>query len=350
MNTNFKKFAQARSAGAEITAIDGSLPLEIQFMPPGVQTIVPLVHGEPLEMTVDVGPRYAEIFQECLSELQSRARAGECDEPFLDFNHEDGRASAVPKKFSWGGDDPKRGGVRLEVEWTGSGKEALLNRDYRRFSPQWIFHKDTREPLGLEVNMGGLVNKAAFKTISPVMASGKSVAVTAAFTEQHKTGSAGSETESNNSMTKDELSQVIADALKPIGDRLTTLESRIPGVKATAKSALQKHIARGAIPPGDTSAIEFWEKALIADATSAEEQLCKIKGNAANLRVINGRASDTISAGGVDPEETFMAKAKEYAGTFKIEDHAVAIARFAETAEGQALYHEFRNTKVVKGN
>lgn len=375
---NTKLLAQARLAGPILVGVgaDGKPPRDIQFMPPGRQTIAPLVEGKIMEMEVNVGPHYAAAFQECLEALQASARDGAGDLPFTDFNHEDGRASGHPQKFYWGGEDPKKGGVRLINEWTGSGEESLINRDFLRFSPQWLFHKDTKEPIGMEVNMGGLVNKAAFKTISPVMASGKSVAVTAAFSE--------TKTESNK-MTKEEVSQIFADALKPIGDRLTALETKAGGataaasgagniitldqvktalkdgitaelkplsekitaieqngVKASAKAAVQVHINRGAVPPGDAATIEFWEKAYIADAKSAEAQLAKIPGKA-NTRIINGRAHDSVATNSAEPEHAFMAKAKEYATTHKITSEAEAIAKYADTVEGAEFYKEFRN-------
>jgi hypothetical protein len=63
----------------------------------------------------------------------------------------------------------------MVTAWTGSGKAALLNGDYLRFSPQWVFHQKTLEPLGLPCNLGGLVNRAAFKTIAPIARAGNAV-------------------------------------------------------------------------------------------------------------------------------------------------------------------------------
>jgi hypothetical protein len=39
-----------------------------------------------------------------------------------------------------------------------------------------VFHKTTLEPLGLPVNVGGLVNRAAFKTIAPIVSARAGVA------------------------------------------------------------------------------------------------------------------------------------------------------------------------------
>lgn len=166
--------AQARLAAPLSIAIDASrgVPDEIQFMPPGRQRVAPFVNGEPLEMEITVAPSYAEVFDRACQAMLAAARSGAGDFPFTDFNHDDGAASSRPRRFYWGGDDPKRGGVRMVTAWTGSGKEALLNGDFLRFSPQWVFHKTTFEPLGLPCNVGGLVNRAAFKTIAPVASAG----------------------------------------------------------------------------------------------------------------------------------------------------------------------------------
>jgi hypothetical protein len=57
----------------------------------------------------------------------------------------------------------------MDTNWTGAGAASLRNGEYARFSPQWVFSKSTLEPLGLPINVGGLVNRAAFKTIAPVV-------------------------------------------------------------------------------------------------------------------------------------------------------------------------------------
>ncbi len=142
----------------------------LQYMPPGRQVISPFVDGKPMEMEVDVTPAYADVFESANQELLARARAGTGDEPFTDFNHNDDAASSRPQRYFWGGNDPKKGGVLLETRLTASGKAGITAHedtepDYTRFSPQWVFHRKTFEPLGLPVNQGAFVNRAAFKTI-----------------------------------------------------------------------------------------------------------------------------------------------------------------------------------------
>ena len=156
----------------------GGVPdvLDYQFMPPGTHRIVPSVTDKngsaPQELSITVSAKYADVFQRAHETLLAQAKAGQGDKPFTDFNHEDGAASSHPQRFYWGGEDPKTGGVRCEAKLTGSGKAALVNGDYSRFSPRWIFGKKSGEPLGLPINMGGLVNRAAFQTIAPILSAG----------------------------------------------------------------------------------------------------------------------------------------------------------------------------------
>ena len=47
---------------------------------------------------------------------------------------------------------------------------SIKDEEFDRFSPQWDFDVDTHEPLLIKTNLGGLVNKAAFKSIATVQA------------------------------------------------------------------------------------------------------------------------------------------------------------------------------------
>lgn len=154
---------------------------DIQWMPPGRQTPNGSIDGEPFAMDFIVSSRHADI---CNRELQARraqAAAGEGDIPYFDFNHDDAARSGEPELLYWAGEHPKQGGIRAKGKWSGSGKQALINRDYRRFSPQWTPNKGRGgEPLGIGVNLGGLVNRAAFQGIQSVIAKSAGLARSAA--------------------------------------------------------------------------------------------------------------------------------------------------------------------------
>ena len=146
------------------------LPDNIQWMPPGTQTAEPFVNGEPCPIQIDVTPELADKLNSQLQDLRSRAATGADDVPFLDFNHEDGEAAGEVTELYWAGNDPIKGGIRAKVNWSTAGRAALEGKSYRRFSPAWFLDPETHEPVGIGVNLGGLVNRAAFKNIARVMA------------------------------------------------------------------------------------------------------------------------------------------------------------------------------------
>jgi len=145
------------------------LPEHLQWMPPGTSTIQATSNGRPARLTVHVNAETARVVQAAFEEMNRECERGVGDKPYFDLNHNDEEASAWPVAFTWGGDDPVTGGVRAKVTWSEAGKRALLGRNYRRFSP--TFHLDgAGRVTGLPVNCGGLVNRAAFSKIQPVLA------------------------------------------------------------------------------------------------------------------------------------------------------------------------------------
>lgn len=150
--------------------VNGALPHDIQWMPPGRNDIMPTEGGEVTPMTINATEATAQLMQSVLARAIAAAQAGNGDLPYFDFNHEDAEASAHPTQFYWGGDDQKTGGVRAKVQWTKAGETAVLGRTYRRFSP--AFHRTGETVTGAPTNMGGLVNRAAFRRIAPILSKG----------------------------------------------------------------------------------------------------------------------------------------------------------------------------------
>jgi hypothetical protein len=147
----------------------GKLPDEIQWAPPGRHTIEASRGGKPTKLDVIVNAAGAKRVADAHSKYLSGVESGTEDLPYLDFNHDDQEASAHPTKFYWGGDDPQRGGIRAKIDWTKRGREAVLGKTYRRFSPSF-YVDNNNEISGAPVNFGGLVNRAAFKRIQPIIA------------------------------------------------------------------------------------------------------------------------------------------------------------------------------------
>jgi hypothetical protein len=152
------------------TLVPNALPADIQFMPPGVQDICPFVDGEPWPMTIKVDQELADKLNSQLQVMRQKASKVEGDVPYIDFNHEDAEASGEVLELFWGGPEAVNGGIRMKIYWTDAGKAAIQGKMYRRFSPAWSLNKDTNEPVGVGTNLGGLVNRAAFQKIQPIVA------------------------------------------------------------------------------------------------------------------------------------------------------------------------------------
>jgi hypothetical protein len=138
----------------------------LQWMPPGRQDINCWVDKKPRQLSFTVTPDLADKFNEQLQAMLLKAQDGKGDRPFTDYNHEDREASSRPTRIIWGGNDAKKGGIRLIGKWTSKARSAIRDEEFERFSPQWDFDENTGTPLGITVNLGGLVNKAAFKSIA----------------------------------------------------------------------------------------------------------------------------------------------------------------------------------------
>jgi hypothetical protein len=87
---------------------------------------------------------------------------------WLDFDHDDGEASAWVKAFTW---DASRG-IIAHVEWSAKGAEALRGKAYYSFSPAFAAEKDTGRIVSLLSGhaAGGLVNAPAFKAMPALIA------------------------------------------------------------------------------------------------------------------------------------------------------------------------------------
>lgn len=159
-----------KACAAFSTAVQSSgdtLPDSIQWMPPGRHAITAVKDGEPFEMEIEVSEGLAHRVATMLQHYRDKAARAEGDLPFFDFNHNDAEASAHPLQMYWAGDDPRHGGIRARLQWTGAGADAIQRRTFRRFSPEFLTDDD-QNVIGVGINMGGLVNRAAFRKIQPI--------------------------------------------------------------------------------------------------------------------------------------------------------------------------------------
>jgi hypothetical protein len=355
---------------------------DIQWMPPGYQEPVCFVNGEPRQLKFTCQAKHAEIFNKMLQRLLNTAKAGGGDRPFTDYNHEDGAASSRPTKFYWGGEDPQTGGIRLVGKWTAKAREGIRDGEWDRFSPEWEFDPKTEDPIGLNVNLGGLVNRAAFKTIARVVAKDGSASTDNNIDNmtreefqqlladglkpinekivalEAKAGSAQSAAASTAqaAAADDKITKLITDALKPVTDKLTAFETGQQNtLKAQAKAAVQVHVQRGAIAPeektpGGKLVVDFWADQYLANAADAEFAMAKLPGKTMRRVIINPTGSTTATAAdAVDPEEKILAQARalrEKNPTAYASDGA-AVDALMKTAAGRELYEEFRDDVVA---
>lgn len=311
-----------------------SAPRWIQWMPGGVHEIVASQAGKPVRRRVLVDPATAAAAQQSLRRHLAAGR----QRPFLDFDHAGSQAAAWVQAFAWR-EEPEPG-VYVEVEWSEPGREAVMGRAYRAFSPS--FFVDSGDPsrvTALPFVMGGLVNDPAFRAIQPLWArSGAShpisstnvpmnkrnrlIALLTAISalqqeratlaaktgEDHTAAIQAKDSEINTKLVEARnlqqeidaeqgsadaggLKVEIADATAALAAKdsqiaelqaklATEEQERQKRAKADAEAAVRAAVERGAIPAADTALQAKWRDRLAEDPGAAE-LLAAIKGSPA---------------------------------------------------------------------
>jgi len=276
------------------------VPVELQYMPPGTHRINASRNGKPVTLDIKVNASTAETLNGFLQAQMTKATEGNDDRPFFDFNHEDREAAAWPTEFYWAGDDPITGGVRAKIEWSGAGETAVKEKTFRRFSPTFI-PDEAGHVIGSETNMGGLVNRAAFKTIQPLFAKGENPGKPSSSSA---TSGLKSQPSSLQHMIKAKLHSLkIIDsveasdesAAQAIDAKFTQLTTRIAeleteqaeAVKARAAAHVEAAVTAGRIAPNaDTKT--FWQESLIRDEPAALKALEALPINPVLAKVTDG--------------------------------------------------------------
>ena len=318
-----------------------ALPADIQMFPPGdeVEFTLQDYPGETFKMKVDA--TVAAKAQADLERLMAAEQQGRGSAPFADKNHEDAEATFHPRKIYWAGEDPKAGGVRVAADWTPFGAQLVKAKAFKYFSGNFLFNRSTKKFLGLiNENIGGLVNRPGF-------ASQQAFAKADASTNNNQ----------QDMITKEEVSQIITEALKPLGERIVTLEAKAKGapgtealdtnpiivslearlkgletntnetVKASAKATVETiGVKAGRIAAQDKDTIAFWEGAIAANAKAADA-LAKMPVNPAfTAAITNGSNGGTATGTQGEHEFVQLVAAKAKAGKGKADAIAEAIA------------------------
>ena len=342
----------------------GALPSEIQWMPPGRHTINASQNGKAVTRTVSVTAEGAARVQAALVDMLAAADRGEDAKPYLDFNHEDRDASAWPVEFYWAGDDPKKGGIRAKLEWSDPGKGAVTGKSYRSFSPS--FFLDAKgEVVGAPTNMGGLVNRPAFRRIAPISSK-------AGSGEPDADATAETTTEKNQPTMKSLLAILAKHGVIPSAEveeasatsavatylaAQSALKTELDAVKAklgttetalvTAREAHAHSVVEAAVKAGriepKNDALKAKFKKLIADDPTNEDLLPEAKatpGKVVDVKTGDDPGATQAKANGESgAEHPFLAKAKEISHARKVSE---ADAMEAAGREHQDLYKDYR--------
>ncbi|HMP82610.1 MAG TPA: hypothetical protein PKA41_07925 [Verrucomicrobiota bacterium] len=351
MNSN-DQLIQCKAFSSEIPVSGDTPPDDIQFMPPGRHYIET---DSGFKGHVQVNARAAEMLDRLLQERRNAAATAGEDYPFFDFNHDDGEASGRPVKIYWGGDDRKTGGIRARAQWSENGVKALTGKPvpaFRRFSPSF-YTNAAGEVTGAPINMGGLVNKAAFKTITPIVAGGPGDTRNQKRMDADTTKLAADLAAANARIT--ELTKQLSDKestaavqakdseIKTLKDKIVDLEKeRTEAIKVEAKAAVADAAAAGKLPPQDKETLAHYESLYIANPTATKAVLAKLTPNPALATVTGAATGAAGSASATTGEHEFVVKAKAFGEQHKIADELDAQAKFAGTKDGRELYEKYR--------
>ena len=313
-------------------------------------------------------PEHAVLVNTRLQQMLAAFTAGNGDRPYFDLNHDDKEASAHPTEFFWGGDDPKTGGIRAKVNWTGAGERAVRGKDYSRFSPSFYPDKDGNV-IDVPVNMGGLVNRAAFQKIQSVVRS-KSAGAEEDSAEQQKQEQekeptimksllavlaklgliTSAEVDEATAVTQvtAKFTEVTAESSKASGELVeanklleTTKTELVKARKEAATTIVEAAIQAGRLPGQNDEVKAFWVASIEANPANAK---ALPEPNPALQKLVqagSAKGAETKINAGAGSEHPFLVKAKELQTEKKISLEG-AMAEVAQT--DAKLYDEYRDS------
>jgi hypothetical protein len=262
-------------------------PSSIEWMPAGEKTIQCLgPFGLGIECQTVADASDAERLNAQLAELIAKADRGEASRPYIDFDHEEGPAAAIPTRIYW--DD----GIRVEVEWTSAGREALEGRVYSYFSPSWNIREDGHPDSLPEIGpIGALVNTPAFQDIERLAAKNKAASAAKGEIRMKeliaKLIAVGViDDKCQDTMTEDEVVAAIAAKSKAAAEtssaevekantEATEAKAKlVEFTKLVAESDVDSAIAAGKL---EASAKPDWVSDYVANPVSARKRLASIK-------------------------------------------------------------------------
>jgi len=208
-----------------LKGFDGTAPDEIVFVPAGTHKVNASVDGKPSVCTVTPTEFTASLLNQKLQDAINESLAGNMSRPFLDFQHEHGRAAAHPVEFYWDADR----GVILKLEWTPAGRAAVEGKEFSYFSPEVDWDSKTQQIIGLiqPGAVGGLVNIPAFQKQNRLAAE---LSKPNAMPELIKLLI-------DNGLLPADATEVTPESIAALGERLKVAAAEVMDAKAAATEA-----------------------------------------------------------------------------------------------------------------
>ncbi|MBN8245885.1 MAG: hypothetical protein J0L84_00415 [Verrucomicrobia bacterium] len=269
----------ARSASTALRVAGGDAPEWIMWMPGGTHTIVCKRGTKTVQVTVAVTPETAAVAQRNLDAYRAAGK----QRPFFDFDHDESRASAWPQEFAW-----REDGVWARVEWSADGREAVVGKTYRAFSPAFLTASGSYPGRvdRLPFCMGGLVNDPAFTQIEPFWSANaredshpqkktmdpkeaELAAQRARVTEleeQVATLKAAAESDDRDQTIQAKNAE-LAEAQRKLDAAENAIKARN---KRDAEDCVRAAVARGVIAPQDTALQAHWTGLIESDPKNAD--------------------------------------------------------------------------------
>lgn len=288
-----KRLIHALSADSNA---DAPLPDSLEWMPAGDHVVHCTVDGEPAEVAVTCTDADAARLDAQLQRQLALASEGKASRPFIDFDHEGKEAAAIPVQFFW------QDGIRLKVEWTTEGAEALRGRSYSYFSPEFILGDDKHPSELPEVGpIGALVNTPAFQDIERLAAArnkpeGEKASnqkgntmekLMAALAEAKLIPSAKLDDETATTQVKAALAKCaedMGDEMKKKDDEIAALKASVASLQATVDAQLKasaEAMVKEAVDCGrikdDATLKAKWVDSILKDKESAKAMLDAIQ-------------------------------------------------------------------------
>lgn len=274
---------------------------KIMFMPIGVNDICASSNDKPVELSVEVNKQ---AFENVKASFEALLKNGK--EPYIDFDHKRENASGFVKDVLFDKDK----GIFISVQWSSRGKEAVSGKEYKFFSPSFNFDKKSGV-VGVNINMGGLVNEPAFTKIEKISAKENKNLTNKNNMEKLKDALLKAGLIKDVSLEEDALVGELENALlakkqkhsqllgakeeevKNVQKQKEAVEAKLATIeKANASSLVEVACKDGRILASDEETKSFWVNCILAQGENAINALNALKPNNVLGRIVNAKKDE----------------------------------------------------------